>query len=49
MLHGLERLYAKMPRVQLYKKQLRIGPNKIGFSCAKMTNYQMKCQRLCTW
>ena len=42
-LHRLERLYAKMPRVELSKKQLRIGPNKIGFACAKTTNYQMKC------
>lgn len=49
ILHGLEKLYAKMPRVELSKKQLRVGPNKIGFACAKTTNYQMKCQRLCMW
>jgi len=42
-LHGLERLYAKMPRAAEHRT------NKIEFACAKPTNYQMKCQRLCMW
>lgn len=40
-LRRLERLYAKMPRVELSKKRLRTGPNKTVFSCAKPTNYQI--------
>lgn len=35
--------------VMLSKRQLRIGPNKSVFTCAKTTYYQMKCQRLCMW
>lgn len=49
--HAPKRLNEIMPRVELSEiwKQLRRGPNEIGFACAKTTNYQMKCQRLCMW
>lgn len=49
MLDVLERLYAKMPRVDLSKKQPGLGPNKVRFACAKTTNHQRKCQKLCVW